>query len=212
MTGSNWTGEYDIYAKNTRTEAIRFDSGLFMVGYALSEWPGGAASIIPGTDKVTIFDPLSASNATGNNPNITLRASWFVGTTAASLVGGRGIAGGIPRPYGFNVPMDLVNQTPVSIPSGETVFLARVKFRDNGLFGAGGFHDLVIYDYPSSPSNYACTSLFDFGASPNHLIYHDGPNWEENSRLRLVAVPEPGTILIISMAAGVFACRCRRRK
>lgn len=211
VTGPNWTGEYDIYAKNTREEAIQFDFGVLLVGYARSNFPGSAATILPGSDGVTILAPALAGNQINNNPNVTARASWLVGEGLGALVGGRTITSGAPRPYGFNLPMDPVNQTPVVIASGESLFLARVAFRDNGLFNAQGHHDLVLYDSYTNPSNYACTSLW-FPQGSNFLIYHDGPNWEENSKLRLVAVPEPGTLLVLSLSAGLLAYRQRRRR
>lgn len=210
VTGPDWTGEYDIYAKNTRPETIRFDFGVLLVGYARSNFFGPAASILPGTDKVTILSPAMAENPINNNPNVTARASWLVGDGMGSLVGGRTITSGAPRPYGFNLPMDPVSQIPVAIASGESLFLARVAFRDNGLFAAQGHHDLVLYDAYTNPSNYACTSL-KIPDGSNFLIYHDGPNWEENSRLRLVAVPEPSSLLVLMLSAGLLAYHRRKR-
>lgn len=207
VTSANWTGQYDIYAKNTRNQSIRFDAGVLLLGYARSNFFGGAAAMLPGTDKITLLDP-SANGALANaTPNITARAPWFVGNVMTSLVGGRGVPDGSPRPYGLNIPMDPVNGTPISIASGESIFLARIALRDNGLFASQGFHDIVLYD--SNPSsNYASSSLI-IPEGDNLLVYHDGPNWESNSRLRLQAVPEPASLVALGMLMGLL--RLRRR-
>lgn len=210
VTGPDWTGEYDVYAKNTRAETIHFDAGLFMVGYARTNGPGQAAQILPGTDRITILDPSAAGSASNINPNIPIRATWFVGNTLPSLVGGSLAGSSATRPYGLNVPMDPVNGTPVSIAPAESLFLARIAFRDNGLFLSQGSHDLVLYDDYVTPANYGTTSLF-YPQGSNFLVYHDGPNWEANSRLRLVAVPEPSTLLVLSLSAGLLAYRRRKR-
>ncbi|HRI45444.1 MAG TPA: PEP-CTERM sorting domain-containing protein [Fimbriimonadaceae bacterium] len=210
VTGPNWTGEYDVYAKNSRQETIQFDAGLFMVGYAQSLGYGTAASPIPGSDKVTVFD-VGASGVNVNvSPNITGRASWLVGDERSYLVGGFGPSFGTLRSYGLNVPLDPVQRIPIQIASGESLFLARIKFRDNGLFAGQGFHDLVLYDYPQNPNNFACSSLFSPNA-PVIFVYHDGPNWEGNSRLRLYAVPEPATLGILGVSIAALLSRRNRR-
>lgn len=207
VTSSAWTAEYDVIAKNTRSTPISFDGGCLMIGFGMATAPGLGAQPILGSDRITLFNVGAAASVVNQNPNITSLASWFVGDTTASLVGGRGPSPPALRPYGFNIPIDPINRDLVTISPDETMFIARIKFRDNGLFAAQTSHWLVVYDYDPSPSVYATTSLMDASGDP-YYIYHDGPNWETNSRLRLAAVPEPATIAPLCL--GFLLLRFRR--
>ncbi|MBX7133899.1 MAG: putative Ig domain-containing protein [Fimbriimonadaceae bacterium] len=175
-----WTGEYDVIVKNTSGSTIQFNSGCLMIGFAETTGEGPSASITPGSNKVTLLNMANAEAPPSSNPNFGTLPSWFSGSFGCLLGGGRGITGPT-RPYGLSVTTDVALGTTQSIGAGQEFLLCRVKFADNGLFSAGGSHDLVLYDGGSTGS--FTTALFRLPGSS----YRPGANWYADSKLTLNA-------------------------
>lgn len=207
VTSSAWVKEYDVIVKNVGDAGLNIGSANLVVAYAMGLSQVVGTLPIAGTDTVTVFNTSDTSN-TNLNSNITGLASWVFhgGLDQVRFRGGslNPQNNTIARPYGMvvNLTGQLNQSTPLAV--GDTMYLATIKFKDNGFYGNGqAFKDIFLYTAPAGAQTGASTVVFN-PASPALPT-----NWENDSRLRLV--PEPGTMLALVAGIGALAARRRRK-
>jgi len=195
VTSADWTKEYDIHVKNVWHSPIEFVAAQLVVGYGQCLGPGPAATLIPFTDLVSIRFPDQASLPISQNPNITRIATWNVEspTTPPFLGGASGPGSGEARPYGLIVPMDNRQRQIQAPPVGDTIFLARISFKNRFLFQLGG-ETLLSLSAGSGTIN-TSTCLYDTRSQIPRVFRT--ANWEQSSTLRLMPVPEPSTLCLV---------------
>lgn len=209
VTSGNWTGQYDVIVKNVTENDIVLTAGYIHIGFAKSLGAGASANIIPGTDLVSLRYPSPNNQLISDNLNIVARAPWVRGDLPTNLMGGLTEVSGAPRPYGLHIPLTAPQGTSQTLSAGATMFLARIAFKDNGLFSAQGVHDLVLYDVPDRTGG--GTNALLFQENGNTVAYHDGGDWFAHSRLTLVA-PEPASTTAFALGAVVLLSRRTKRQ
>ena len=209
VTSSSWTAEYDIIVKNVGDADILFNAGNLLVAYATSTSQNAGLAPTAGTDGITVIAPGNTTNAAAN-PNVTGRAAWYLGGSPFGSVTFRGGSltptSAAVRPYGMSLGLDPAVGTTVGLAVGEELYIATVKFMDNGMYGNEAFHDLFLFSSPmngtQAPQTGGQSVLLNGGTAFRQSNY-------EASRLRLV--PEPGTMLALVAGIGALAARRRRK-
>lgn len=205
VTGPSWEKEYDICIANTGNADIVFNAANVLLGYSLYNGQS-AATFVAGSDSVSVHNAadLAAANA---NSNITARAPWFVGNFAPSIRGGQGVTNSSTeqRPGGMSIGVDLALNQTHTLVAGTSEMMMRVKLRNNGFYGNGQpFKDVFLFTGPRVPSSSSgSTCLINGGVN---IV---PPDWQNDSRLRLL--PEPGTMLALVAGLGALAARRRRK-
>lgn len=204
VTSAGWTKEYDIHVKNVWHSPIEFLSAILVVGYAVTNGFGPNATPIPFSDLVSIRYPDQAGLAISQNPNITAIAPWNVERPGGNpfLGGASGPPSGQPRPYGLVIQMSVADLTSVqTLPVGETMFLARISFKNRFLFQLGGETALSL---PAGDGALlGSTALYDL-RNPSLPKSYRTANWQQNSTLRLTPVPEPATLIALGFAGAMY--------
>lgn len=209
VTGVNWTKEYDVYVRNVWHSNIEFNAAVLHVGYGQSNGAGPSATLIPFSDLVSISFPDQASQPIGSNPNITARAPWWIHVNGSNpfLGGGGGPAPGTLRPYGLHCNMIMASGTFQTLPVGNTMFLARISFKNRFLWQLGGSTTLSVYNGGGAQTG--TSALMDF--RPEIPLSYRTRDWQSNSTLQLTPVPEPISILGLATGLGILLRKRFRR-